>query len=872
TEFINIYSEALKEANAGNQAAASQIATEQSQATQEELFGLIDDLVQLYKYQIQEGVAETSRSIRKSLAVLGVLTLILTLSGLYLTIRMTRRISRGFRKVHTVMDGFSQGNYDPALRLEVNSKDEIAQLSASFNRMADAITTQSERESEWTRASEERAWINGRLASLLSGLQDVFDLRAAARYSLSVLASSTNASYGVIYICSQEAETSQQLFRAADYAAGEAGLRSGKATIALGEGLLGQCAAERKPIVLDQAPPDYIRIESGLGETSPQYVRIIPLVADEMVEGVLELAGLQPISEIQEQYLMESASLLASRINRIRNVTRIEQLLLESQAAAEELRSQQEELSRMNAELEEQTASLEESELQLQQQQADLEHINQELHDKTRSLEQQNQLYQLQNEMLAHAKNELEQSTRELSEAISYKSTFLANMSHELRTPLNSMLILAKHLADNRDNNLTDKQVEYASIVYSSGRDLLALINGILDLAKIESRKVEVHRDPIELADILDFVGRNFHPIAQQKNIEFVIETADDFPKVFYSDQQKLWQIVQNLISNAFKFTERGTVTFALEQTPWDRDHPGVDEGRRAMLSFVVSDTGIGIEEDKREAIFDAFVQADGSTNRKYGGTGLGLSISREYARLLGGEVTLISEVGEGSTFTLRLPVELSADREAEGEGGSIAELQLAASREAYETEATRETYEANDARQVRDTRGTDETHEVRGTQQTTAYPFAKHIAITQSLSQQLPGSGFTRKNGLEGKTVLLADDDFRNVFALSGVLESYGLNIIYAENGREAIEMLNRHRNVDGVLMDIMMPEMDGYESIRRIRKMDKFRHLPILAVTAKAMKDDREKCLQAGASDYISKPIDVDKLMSLLKIWLFP
>jgi two-component system chemotaxis sensor kinase CheA len=869
TQFINVYAEALRKADAGDQAAAAQIATEQAQESQTELFGLIDDLVQLQKYRIQQSAAETTDSIRRSLAVLIILAFILILSGLYLTIRVTRRIARGFRQVHTVMDGFSQGNYDPGLRLEVNSKDEIALLSASFNRMADAITAQSVRESEWARVNEEQAWLNGHLSSLLSGMQDVYDLREMARFSLSVLAPTTNASYGVIYICSQEHGAPGQLFRAADYAASETGLRPGKATIFIGEGLLGQCAAEKKPIVLDSTPPDYIRIESGLGEASPQYVRIIPLVAEGTLEGVLELAGLQPIGVIQEQFLAESANLLASRINRIRNVTRIEHLLLESQAAAEELRSQQEELSQMNAELEEQTATLEESEQRLQQQQAELEHINQELQDKTRTLEQQNQLYQLQNETLAQAKNELEQSTRELSEVISYKSTFLANMSHELRTPLNSMLILAKHLADNRDDNLTDKQVEYASIVYSSGRDLLALINGILDLAKIESRKAEVHRDPIELADILDFVGRNFQPIAQQKNIEFVIETADEFPIVFYSDQQKLWQILQNLLSNAFKFTERGTVTFAMEHAPMDQEQPDALEGRRAMLTFAVSDTGIGIEEDKREAIFDAFVQADGSTNRKYGGTGLGLSISREFARLLGGEVTLISVVGTGSTFTLRLPVELSAEREATGAGTFIAELQ---------TEVTYEAHEALEAHVSDETEGARENNvartvrEPRDTFSNAAHPFAQHITNNTQPPQQQPGATFTPYNGLEGKTVLLADDDFRNVFALSGVLESYGLKIVYAENGREAIEMLNRHPNVDGVLMDIMMPEMDGYESIRRIRKMTKFRHLPILAVTAKAMKDDREKCLQAGASDYISKPIDVEKLMSLLKVWLFP
>jgi CheY-like chemotaxis protein len=324
---------------------------------------------------------------------------------------------------------------------------------------------------------------------------------------------------------------------------------------------------------------------------------------------------------------------------------------------------------------------------------------------------------------------------------------------------------------------------------------------------------------------------------------------------------------------------------------PLESDHPSRREGRQAMISFAVSDTGIGIDEDKREVIFDAFVQADGSTNRKYGGTGLGLSISREFARLLGGEVTLVSEVGAGSTFTLQLPVELSAEQAEAGFGPAMAKLQTASGLEIDEPGEAGTSREPVDTgnfvdpdhpddpgangktdslRNILDPYSSRNYNGIREGNSAAAQPFS--LDNTLQTASSLPGAVFNRNNGLAGKTVLLADDDFRNVFALSGVLESYGLNILYAENGREAIEILNRHRNVDGVLMDIMMPVMDGYESIRRIRKMNRFRDLPILAVTAKAMRDDREKCLQAGASDYISKPIDVDKLMSLLKVWLFP
>jgi two-component system chemotaxis sensor kinase CheA len=378
-------------------------------------------------------------------------------------------------------------------------------------------------------------------------------------------------------------------------------------------------------------------------------------------------------------------------------------------------------------------------------------------------------------------------------------------MSHELRTPLNSMLILAKLLADNKDNNLTAKQAEYASIVYSSGCDLLTLINDVLELAKIEAKKTEISNDRIEVAHIVEFVQKNFEAIALQKDLEFNIVVEEGLHQAFYSDQQRLLQILQNLLSNAFKFTEKGSVTLSIVSNR--KDHELLQKANWQSLEFIVVDTGIGIEPDKWEMIFDAFVQADGTTSRKYGGTGLGLSISKEFAVLLGGDIVLQSSYGKGSAFTLALPVEI--------------------------------------------------------------VPAVPRVALEYEIVPNKIAPAPIRK--LEDKLILIVDDDVRNVFALTNVIESYGLSVIYAENGRDAIEMLDKHTNIDAVLMDIMMPEMDGYETMRQIRKNPQHQTLPIIAVTAKAMKDDKDKCIQAGASDYITKPVDINQLFSLLKVWLY-
>ena len=487
---------------------------------------------------------------------------------------------------------------------------------------------------------------------------------------------------------------------------------------------------------------------------------------------------------------------------------RTEELLLQSQSLATDLQSQSEEL---------------------QTQQEELQQRNEELQDKAAQLGEQNQAIEMKNKEIENARAELEEKAEQLSLSSKYKSEFLANMSHELRTPLNSLLILAKLLAENPGNNLNEKQIEFAKTIYSSGSDLLALINDILDLSKIEAGKMDLA----------------FRPLAEQKELTLNVELGDGVSPTITTDEQRLQQILNNLLSNAFKFTPAGSVTMRIATAPADSRLTN-DRLKRApqVIAFSVTDTGIGIEADKLRLIFEAFQQADGTTNRRYGGTGLGLSISREIAGLLGGEIHVESTVEAGSTFTLYLP----------------AQFDPSSSPRRFQTW----TVAAGDPLMAHEDRplfppspaGTSsgELIDVRA---------ADDERWTSDLSD-----GGTAV--LDGKKILIVDDDVRNVFALASALELHGVEVLYAENGEEGLEILRQNTDVDLTFMDIMMPEIDGYETIKMVRAIPDFEHLPIIALTAKAMKGDREKTISAGASDYIAKPVDFDRLFSLLSRWL--
>jgi CheY-like chemotaxis protein len=841
-------------------------------------------------------------------------------------------------------------------------------------------------------------------------------------------------------------------------------------TIAVGEGLIGQALTCQRLTCLESVPPDYLTVSSGLGRASPRHVVVLPAAVDADLFAVYEFAFLTRPQAHALELLETVAEALAIAVRTAQDRARLRELLEETQHQTEELQTQQEELRVSNEELEERNRALQETQARLEHQQEELEQTNVQL-------EEQAQVLERQRDELSRARSTLADRAEELARSNRYKSEFLANMSHELRTPLNSALILAKLLADNPDNNLTQEQVRYAATIYSSGNDLLTLINDILDLSRIEAGRLDVAHERVELSRLVETLRRTFEPVANDKNLGLEFHVEEGTPSAIPTDQLRLEQILRNLLSNALKFTDRGHARLGIHRT------------ERGRIAFAVSDTGAGIPEDQQEVIFEAFRQADGSTHRRHGGTGLGLTISRELARRLGGTLSVVSKVGAGSTFTLELPASpeqhppasepkeaqrSERPREAEthpaveddrdmaergdrailvieddvpfaeilrdlardqrfravvatsareglllarevapsailldvhlpdGSGLGVLErlksdpttrhipvhvisvadhaqraLELGAV--GYDTkpvvrsqllaaltrleqrlsQKTRRVLVVEDAEVQResiisllsnesvevDSVGTGEGALARLNESTydcvvldlalpdiSGFDLLERMARGEAVSfppvivytgrqltreeetrlermassiiikgarsperllnevtlflhqvvaklpvdkQKLLREARSREAALEGKTILLAEDDVRNVFALTSVIEPWGAKLRVARNGLEALQALEQaHKEkdatVDLVLMDIMMPEMDGLTAMREIRKRPEWRRLPIIALTAKAMPDDREKCLEAGANDYVAKPFDVDRLLSLIKVWI--
>jgi CheY-like chemotaxis protein/signal transduction histidine kinase/CHASE3 domain sensor protein len=847
-------------------------------------------------------------------------------------------------------------------------------------------------------------------------------------------------------------------------------------TVRAGDGLIGQAAKDNRMVRVRDVPDGYLPIASGVGQGTPSELLIAPASIDGFVHAVLELGFFGPVDAAKGELLARVSESMAVAVRASKDRQRLEELLQETQQQAEELQAGQEELRVSNEELEEQGRALRESQAQLESQQAELEQINTQL-------EEQTQLLENQKDALAKSHGVLTAKSTELQRANEYKSEFLANMSHELRTPLNSTLILAKLLADNKDGNLTGQQVKFAQTISSAGNDLLDLINDVLDLSRIEAGKIDLAPEPVPIVRVVEELEKVFQPAAEQKRLRFSTSVEPGVPDEIETDPQRLGQILKNLLSNAIKFTERGEVGLRVFSPA-----PG-------KVGFAVRDTGVGIAAHQQEVIFEAFRQADGSIHRKFGGTGLGLSISRDLAALLGGTVTVQSEPGAGSVFTLTLPTEhVAADirgtakiqpvavqdpppapesdelapmvteddraslkpegrvilvveddksfamilrdlvremdfqcvvshRANDGliaaskfqpnailldinlpdhsglgvldqlkrdprtrhipvhilsvsdykqealELGAIGYALKPAKREqlvealnrleakfsqnlrrvlvveddARQRESIRELL-ANDGVQVTGVSSAGEALlelkaatfdcmvvdfnlpdysgydllEKMARQDDGPFPpvivytgraltrdeeqrlrrFSKSIIIKGARSperlldevtlflhqvesklppdrQQMLKAARNRESALEGRRVLVVEDDVRNIFALSSVLEPKGIAVSIARNGREALEALERaaanpSTTIDLVLMDIMMPEMDGLTAMREIRKRSEWKDLPIIALTAKAMRDDHEKCLAAGANDYIAKPLDVEKLLSLVRVWM--
>jgi HAMP domain-containing protein/CheY-like chemotaxis protein len=986
-------------------------------------------------------------------------------------------------------------NGDLTREINVEARGEVEELRDNINQMITNLRVTTE-------VNAQQDWLNTNMARFSGMLQGQRDLKQVSRLIMSELTPLVGAQHGAFFIAEAEADSNPQLRLVASYAYKR---RKGIANVfGLGESLVGQAALERKAILITQAPEDYITIGSGLGESAPVNIVVLPVLFEDQVMAVIEMASFTQYSDPQLTFLEQLSETLGVVLNTIVATMRTEELLqqsqgltLELQSQSEELQSQRDELERTNQELEEQARSLKASEELLQQQQEELQQTNEELEEKAELLAEQNARIEQKNVEVEIARAELEDKAEQLALSSKYKSEFLANMSHELRTPLNSLLILAKLLSDNQDDTLTEKQIEFARTIYNAGSDLLQLINDILDLSKVEAGKMEINAQAIEPAALADFVERTFRPVADQKLLQFGVTLAAGLPGSIVTDEQRLQQVLKNLLSNAFKFTERGSVILSVAPAPADARF-GEETLRSAetVVQFEVSDTGIGISGEKLKLIFEAFQQADGTTSRRYGGTGLGLSISREIARLLGGEIRVTSQPGKGSSFTLFLPGEaperhvetpvldvtlarngdefdpavlltreppVADDRSQIADGDRVvliveddqdfANIELAMARERgfkgivavrgdeglalaheYKPDAiildmrlpVRSGWEVLDhLKRHPETRhipvhivsgsfengGVQEAlragavavlekpvaHEVLNSTYSRILEFVERptsrllvvddddeqrnaiveligtgedveiaaVGSSEEALEHLEGedefdcmvldlklpkmSGFTllekvktdqRFRGLpiivytgrdltrreetrlkkyaetiivkdvrsperlldetalflhrvesrlpsekrrmleqlhstdevfKGKRVLIADDDVRNVFALASVLERHGMEVQFAENGYEAVASLEADPAIDLVLMDIMMPELDGYEAMRRIREVPKFAKLPIISLTAKAMKGDREKSIASGASDYITKPVDTDQLISLLRVWLY-
>lgn len=753
-----------------------------------------NDILSTYEelITIQESIMEDTLTDIDNTYLLAMRTSILSIVvaiilGIGIALGITRNITKRFKTVRDVIKSMQYGS-DSLPRIKIDTNDEIGEIASAYNEMATSLEEHEKNERQYMEMIEEQNWLSSKLNELSFLTQGILDLRLLGEKYIQHIVPMVEASYGAIYLV-EDREDKEVLIKLSTYAGTvDPHSQFGKDVIKFGEGLVGQCAKDRTTKKISNIPSNYMKIASGLGEALPNHIYLLPIILDGEVMGVLELATLNDFSEVHEEMLEQAAKQLGIIIYRISRQMQVRQLLEESQTLNEELQSQSEEL---------------------QLQQEELRTMNEELEAQYRHSEQKTKDLEL-------IKEALEEKTKQVLLSSKYKSEFLANMSHELRTPLNSLLILAQILLENKERNLTDKQMEYASTIHSAGKDLLQLINEILELSKIESGKVEVHIGEMDIREVLSFTKKQFDPIAEQKDVQLTVEVDNEVPNVIFSDEQKIYQIIKNLLSNAIKFTEEGSVHLKVAKENKS------DEG---YITFSVKDTGIGIAAENQKIIFEAFQQADGTTSRKYGGTGLGLSISKELAEILGGYITVNSKEGKGSLFTFFLPevIENSTDQSR-----VISEV-------AYTLEEERLTKSVDPV----------------------------------ILLEPLKRNEFDEE--LKGKKVLVVDDDMRNVFALTTGLEGFGMKVSFAENGLEAIEFLEMEPDIDIILMDIMMPEMDGYEAIRRIRKMEEFRALPVIALTAKAMKNDRKKCIDAGASDYISKPVNLDQLYSLLKVWLY-
>jgi signal transduction histidine kinase/HAMP domain-containing protein/CheY-like chemotaxis protein len=670
--------------------------------------------------------------------------------------QLAANLTNQVRAISDVATAVIQGDLTRSITVE--ARGEVLGLKDTINQMITNLR-------DTTRTNKEQDWLKTNLARFVGIMQGQRNLQALTDQLLNELTPVVGAQHGAFYLAEREDEQTLLKLTSTYAYLRRKGLSS---RFALGEGLVGQCALERKPIVITDVPEDYVAIGSGLGSAAPRSIAVMPIFFEEQVRGVIELASFHEFSTIQISFLEQLMLNIGLAINLIGTSMRTEQLIQ-----------------------------------QLQGSNVELEKRREELEDKAKLLE-------VRNREIALASASLEDKARELTTVSKYKSQFLTNMSHEIRTPLNSMLILAQMLQANEDKNLSPKQLEWAATIHSAGGDLLTLINQILDLSKVEAGRIETHSEPCSVDSLRTFAERTFRPVALQRGLQFSVEIGEGAPSSITTDRQLLEQVLKNLLSNAFKFTERGRIELHIDRAPPDTPYRSAAlRWASSVLLFAVTDTGIGIPPEQLDRIFEAFQQADTSITRRFGGTGLGLTISREYARLLGGEITVQSTSGKGSTFALYLPLK-AADLGV-----------LTPSPERAERVA----------------------------------PPPPETPISRD-----------ELGRLKGKIILIVEDDARNLYAVTAFLERHHVKVLPAPNAMEGLAALRTHPKVDLVLMDLMLPEIDGYTATKQIHAIPEFRDLPVIALTAKASEADRTQSVAAGCKDYIVKPADTRVLLSSL------
>ncbi|PWV45090.1 HAMP domain-containing protein [Nocardiopsis sp. L17-MgMaSL7] len=750
------------------------------------------------------------------------------------------------RAIAEVANAVAKG--DLTRNIQVDTRGEMEQLKDNINLMVSNLR-------ETTADQADADWLKSNLARISGHIQGHRDLNELARLIMTEVTPLIGAQHGACYL--PEDQDNEGVFRL--YAGFGFDPPEGRQRIRKGIGLAGEALSQQVEQQISNIPPGYVQVESGLGGAQPRNLYILPIVTEGRSLGVIEFASYEEFREIHKNFLRQLVALLGTTINTILANNRTEHLLEQSQQLTSQLRERSNELQR---------------------QQEELRGKNAELRQKATQLANQNRAIELQNQQIQRSRNALEERAHQLQVSSKYKSEFLANMSHELRTPLNSLLILARLLADNAEQNLSAKQVEFAQTIHKAGSDLLLLIDEILDLSKVEAGRAEVQPSEVSIAQLVDYVEATFRPVTGEQGLAFAVDVSPDIPGTLWTDEQRLQQILRNLLSNAVKFTPQGEVRLLIEPA-WALEDADLDMfvENEEVIAFTVADTGIGIAEDKLQVIFEAFHQGDGGTSRRFGGTGLGLSISRNFARLLGGEIRVQSVANRGSTFTLLLPVRLPDD------AGENADEITTSLEPVPAIEPSRIEYDSLPDLSDDDLNLPDEDFDAVVAALTDSGETVEPLPMVQVLKAPEPAEAESsessqetveartdpeRRAVLAGQRVLIVDDDVRNVFALTSALEAQGLEVLYADNGHTGIEKLEANEEISLVLMDVMMPELDGNQTTQRIREMPQFEDLPIISLTAKAMQGDRERSLAAGATDYVTKPVDLDHLLDVMRRWL--